>query len=754
MTIRAKYLLAIPAAILLVVLLLLYRLPDITAFMVERELRTAGFTDVRLDIESISPGQGMISTLRASHPAFTLRADDITLHYSLTDLLNARIDELDIALLKLSIPEQDGVPGAAALPVMPKNWLSAVPFRRAHIKRVQLELPEIAGVTKLDLQATLIRGNHTLDSEIIINTRERPPLHFHLVANDDQSLSLKMRDQASTLPAITLHSRGLTVTPGNVSTDFMIDANLVALRPLLTAWLTGQSLPELFDAIHSEGKLDYHVADKRLQSDLDIRMSGKEQTLSGPVAVTYQQGQLALLLKESFTIEAHKQVIAQAALPELQLSVKDSINCNYTPLSTAWQCGSALLSLALPEIQYPPYTMRSETGRLTLHDLHGEHDVWQADVGFDLPNVKLVLVNNVIRLDRLQARLQASPEELTTTASLHAADNKFVVSIKASHDLQHKRGKAVIDLPGISLVATDDIPGKLLRHWPYPVHIESGTLTGQSHINWRQKKSRLVLDQSAQLQLENIQGRFQKYPFSGLQGKLSIKGIDSLRISTSRELRLASIDPGLPITDILLRAEVKRSAGKAFSTTLQQFEATTLGGKVSADPTTLDFGRNENPLTLNVQGLDIAELIKLEQKKGLYGTGKLNGSLPLTLTKNGLSMKAGTLVAQAPYGVIRYSGDERLTALAQSNPNVDLLVKALSDFRYNMLEAGLDYAPDGQLLAKVRLQGKNPELEGGRPVHLNINLEENILTLLRSLQFAEDISRKIGEGIEKGGQRP
>ena len=117
-------------------------------------------------------------------------------------------------------------------------------------------------------------------------------------------------------------------------------------------------------------------------------------------------------------------------------------------------------------------------------------------------------------------------------------------------------------------------------------------------------------------------------------------------------------------------------------------------------------------------------------------------------------MSAGKLSAQPPYGVIQYSGDERVTALAKSNPNVELLLKALSDFHYDLLKAELDYAPDGQLLAKVRLQGNNPELEGGRPVHLNINLEENILTLLRSLQFADEISRKIGEGIEQGSQRP
>lgn len=755
MTIRAKYLLAIPSVLLLAVLLLLYRLPNVAEFIVERELRAAGFTDIALDIETITSGQGTITTLGASHPAFKLRADNITLHYTLTDLLKTHIDELEIGSLQLTISEQLGEPDDALLPALPASWLLAVPFRRAHIKQARFELPEmILGLTSIDTQATVTRSNSTLDAQIIINANERLPLFLHLTASDDNTLSLTLSDEATSSPSLSLHSRELTVTPEKLSTSLSIEADLVALRSLLRQWLPEQSLPDIYDSLNSEGKVEYTESNKQLQADLDISLSGTDQVLHGPVSLTYQAEQIALTLKESFNIEARKQVIAQASLPDLHLLVKDDINCTYTLASTAWQCGSARLSLVLPEIHYPPYTMRSEPGMLTLHDIHGEQHIWQANAGLDLTSVKLALPDNVIRLDRLQAQLQASPDEIKTTMSLHAADGKLVVGIKASHDMQHQRGKAVIDLPTVSLEATDDIPGKLLRHWPYPVHIESGALTGKSSISWRQKKGRFVLEQSAQLQLDNIQGRFQQYPFSGFQGKLLIKGIDSLRITTGNGLRLASINPGLPVTDIFVRAEVKRPPGKAFVMTLQQFEATTLGGKVSTARTILDFGRQDNLLTLNVQGLDIAELIKLEQKKGLYGTGKLNGTLPLIFGKSGLTMKAGTLSAQPPYGVIRYSGDERLTTLAQNNPNVDLLVKALSDFHYNVLEAGLDYAPDGQLLAKVSLQGKNPELEGGRPVYLNINLEENILTLLRSLQFADDISRKIGEGIEQGLQHP
>ena len=78
MTTRAKYLIAIPAIVLLAILLLLYRLADVTAFMVERQLHTAGFTDIVVDIQAITTTQSKITMLRATRPSFSLHADGRT----------------------------------------------------------------------------------------------------------------------------------------------------------------------------------------------------------------------------------------------------------------------------------------------------------------------------------------------------------------------------------------------------------------------------------------------------------------------------------------------------------------------------------------------------------------------------------------------------------------------------------------------------------------------------------------------------
>lgn len=758
MTRRKKYLLGIPALLLLAVGLLLYKIVDVSTFLLERELRAAGFSDIVVEIKSVTNHQSTINTLHARHPAFNLRIDGITLRYTLSQLLSAQIDSIDIAALQLDIHEQASRPGSntPALPAMlllPHSFRQ-LPVNHVQISKARLHLPEaIQGVSSLDLKATITRSNSELDAQLSLYTTDRPALLLELIAHTND-VTITLNDETSTSTAVTLHSSGLVASTDKLNMTLAIEAELDVLRALASRWLPKLVLPEIFDTFNGEGELEYNTATQQLQTDLDISLTGRKQQLLGPVSLNYQAGQLELILNTSFSIEAHKQQFAQVSIPELRLVVKDDINCAYQLVQTSWQCGQGRIAVKLPELRYPPYTLRSEAGMLTLQQLQGESIDWRLTADLDLPTVKIELPDNVIQVDRLLTQLQATPNAIKATANLQAADGKLAMDISARHDLQQQRGNAEITLQPVSLAAGNNIPGKVLRRWPYPLHIESGTLLGKTNIHWQEHKDRWLLDQTSSLQLDNIQGRIRQYPFNGLNARLLIKGIDKLHISATDGIRLASINPGVPVTDILLQADVSRKKNKAPVIQLQHLEASTLGGTLSADKALLDLNRDDSQLLLSVRGLDIAELVKLEQKQGLYGTGVLSGTLPIIFSRNGLSMSAGTLSTQPPHGVIRYTGDERLSTLAKSNPNVNLLVKALDDFHYDLLEAKIDYAPDGQLLAKVSLQGRNPELEGGRPVHLNINLEENILTLLRSLQFADEIGRKIGEGIEQGIRRP
>ena len=69
------------------------------------------------------------------------------------------------------------------------------------------------------------------------------------------------------------------------------------------------------------------------------------------------------------------------------------------------------------------------------------------------------------------------------------------------------------------------------------------------------------------------------------------------------------------------------------------------------------------------------------------------------------------------------------------------------------VNVGKLYYENGKLLLGLRLQGSNPDLEKGRPVNLNVNLEEDIPALLTSLQLSDRVSETIRQRVQERMQK-
>jgi hypothetical protein len=181
---------------------------------------------------------------------------------------------------------------------------------------------------------------------------------------------------------------------------------------------------------------------------------------------------------------------------------------------------------------------------------------------------------------------------------------------------------------------------------------------------------------------------------------------------------------------------------------IDMLTADLLGGRIAAEPTALALGAPAGKLDLEVVGIDLERVLAIHPVEGLHGSGLIDGRLPLRWGPDGFGTSAGTLAARSPGGQLRYDS-RAAAALAQRNPAIKLVLDALADFNYNVLTAGVDYREDGTLNLALRLEGSNPAFERGRPVHLEINLEENIPALLASLQLANRISDTIRQRIEE-----
>ena len=68
-----------------------------------------------------------------------------------------------------------------------------------------------------------------------------------------------------------------------------------------------------------------------------------------------------------------------------------------------------------------------------------------------------------------------------------------------------------------------------------------------------------------------------------------------------------------------------------------------------------------------------------------------------------------------------------------------MVTGALSNFVYDSLSADVDYSEGGDLRLGMRLEGINPDRDPTQPIILNLNVDNNIPQMLRSLQAVRSI---------------
>jgi len=225
---------------------------------------------------------------------------------------------------------------------------------------------------------------------------------------------------------------------------------------------------------------------------------------------------------------------------------------------------------------------------------------------------------------------------------------------------------------------------------------------------------------------------------------------DQFQVSTS-QLTLDEINPGVPLGPIVLAGDYRAPAQQPMvgQLTLTQANAGALGGQLNIASGRWDLASAPVTVPLELDRLNLAQLLQVYPAEGLAGTGVLSGTIPLVVDPaTGVQVKRGRLGALEPGGQLQLSA-ERLRALGQKNETMELVSKALENFRYSALSSDIDYDENGNLMLGLHLQGNSPGVGDGRAVVLNINIEENIPALLTSLQLSGRVTDAVAERVKK-----
>jgi hypothetical protein len=119
-----------------------------------------------------------------------------------------------------------------------------------------------------------------------------------------------------------------------------------------------------------------------------------------------------------------------------------------------------------------------------------------------------------------------------------------------------------------------------------------------------------------------------------------------------------------------------------------------------------------------------------------------------------LAVEGGRLAARGP-GRIRWRPLTPPAALAGAGSGGDILLRALTDFRYEALSLVLDGRSDGEMQGRLSIRGSNPALYDGYPIELNVNLEGRLVAILgdslAAWRVPDDIAAQL-RAFREGGR--
>ena len=284
--------------------------------------------------------------------------------------------------------------------------------------------------------------------------------------------------------------------------------------------------------------------------------------------------------------------------------------------------------------------------------------------------------------------------------------------------------------------------------WPAALELNSGRLLGDGKLSLPADGS--APSASLTLEARGLAGIYDRTEISGLDARLA-GNLQRNRLQMDiTELRLAQLNPGFTFGPLLLRGAYSASLDQPAQGRLSWLTAEThiLGGRFWLEPATIDLAVAHQQLNARVQGVQLGEVLAAYPTEGLSGSGLIDGSFEVHRSTTGLSVDQGQLAARAPGGVLRFRSP-KIEALGQANPAMRIVSEALHDFHYDLLSSDVRYDESGKLNLGLRLNGRNPALEGGRPINFSINLEEDIPALLTSLQLSDRVSETIQRRVQE-----
>lgn len=743
-----KWLMVLLAGALALMLAVYFATPALVARFAPQFAERLGVTTIELNIGS--PGlRGMtINRLKLVGDEFSLVGENAVINYTLGNLIDGQLDKVTFESLSVSINsanEGDQSP-------TPEQVLPILPIGQLIVEQLALEFPDtgLVAVGHAELGvSSLVFSLQGVEPE--------PASHFNISASLSRQGIFNARfgerdgdDEFLTMSgAITedaLHIEGQFDAHGYVlelvsaiaglppGTGTVVGRFETQLTWPLAEALVWQDATASLPAI----SIDWTAADNGLELK---GLSGAIEIDRGNVTALISGAAHARLndYAVDFQFPADYQLVYEAnqidGVGNLELRAKNTdqdLMAKFRSFSVNTADGAAINFDA--DVRANSAEVRADgalNGEITLASAEPTHGQGRLDFA------GTVMVADQPYASAIQAHFKVAESDLQAEGLLTSS-----IVDKAPFRLDYDIASGAGELSATNTINfRQPLGATVIPDWAEAYDLDSGQIDAALKLNW-QSFDKVATELT--LKLVDVTGHYDSYHASGISGDLEFTANDvsageSWQLLQST-IQLGHVNVGVPVTDMAVKV-----AWSGDQAQIAEATASLLGGQAIATPFVYDLGTGGARLELDLQNLDLAAVLALEGDD-IVGSGRLNGTLPVVLNNDEISINDGSVAAAPPGGTIRLTPT---LSGPSGQPGLDFALLALKDFSYTELNTDINYAANGDLQLAVHLKGRNPAVEDGRPIHYNLNINENVPVLLESLRLQDQVTERIEAEAKK-----
>lgn len=337
------------------------------------------------------------------------------------------------------------------------------------------------------------------------------------------------------------------------------------------------------------------------------------------------------------------------------------------------------------------------------------------------------------------------PNALEAKGTARAGDGALALDLEARHDLVLGAGFARFRLHPLTFVPGVRAPARLFPALAGVVEDASGTVRAVADLTWTAAGKP---DGRAEVAFSDVDVTAAGVTAKAINGVVAFDGLVPPSLPPGQTVAVGLLDVGVPLVNGVIEFGLSRAGVLG----IERAEWNWAGGVIFAEPFSADFAQSSWQTTLGARDLDLGAVLEIADVAGLAGTGTLAGRLPLRLDFATVAIEDGRLEATGP-GTLNYVPRDA-EGLGSGQAGTALVLDALGNFHYDSLAMTIDGTAGGEATVGLRLVGRNPDLYGGYPVALNVNLSGALDTIIRRGLAGYRIPDAVRERLAEFGAAP